>query len=81
MTRGVDGFKMSDVTVGSNAPSSGDFEFRWNVPDSSPGTHNVNDGDLYRFLKAMQLWILNGGGSTGGNGYVSITQQPSGPPN
>jgi hypothetical protein len=59
----------------------GDFEFRWNVLDSSAGTHNVNDGDLYRFLKAMELWILTNGTLVGGFQTTGITQQPSGPPN
>jgi hypothetical protein len=81
MSRGVDGFKMSDVTVGSNPPAGGDFEFRWNVLDSSAGTKNINDGDLYRFLKAMELWILTNGALVLGNQVTGITQQPSGPPN
>jgi hypothetical protein len=79
MSRGVDGFKMPDVTVGSNPPSSGDFEFRFNVLDQN--SKNVNDGDLYRFLKAMELWILTNGTLVGGNQVTGITQQPSGPPN
>jgi hypothetical protein len=79
MSRGVDGFKMSDVTVGTNAPAGGDFEFRFNVTDQNG--KNVNDDDIYRILKAFELWILQGGGTLAGNGYVSITNQPSGPPN
>jgi hypothetical protein len=74
-------FSMKSVTVGTNAPSSGDFEFRFNVLDSSPGTKNINDLDIVRCLKSLMYYIETGGGATGGNGYTSVTQQPSGPPN
>lgn len=76
MSRGVDGFKMSDVTVGTNAPAGGDVEFRFNVLDSSAGTKNMNDLDLVRLLEAFKRWVL-----TGGNSAIAITNQPSGPPN
>ncbi len=74
MSRGVDGFKMSDVTVGTSAPGTGDVEFRFNVTDTNG--KNLNDDDLYRLLKAFQRWVLTNGPSA-----ISITQQPSGPPN
>jgi hypothetical protein len=45
LSRGVDGFKMSDVTVGSNAPSSGDVELRFNVTDTNG--KNMNALDIY----------------------------------
>lgn len=73
MNRGVDGFKMSDVTVGTSAPGAGDVEFRFNVTDTNG--KNLNDDDLYRILKAFQRWLLTGGGTA-----IAITQQPSGPP-
>jgi hypothetical protein len=73
MIRGVDGFKMSDVTVGTSAPGTGDVEFRFNVTDTNG--KNMNDDDLYRILKAFQRWLL-----TGGSTAIAITQQPSGPP-
>ena len=73
MSRGVDGFKMSDVTVGTSAPGSGDVEFRFNVLDTN--SKNLNDDDLVRILKAFQRWVL-----TNGSSVISITQQPSGPP-
>lgn len=76
MSRGVDGFKMSDVTVGTNAPAAGDVEFRFNVLDSSAGTKNMNDLDLVKLLKAMLRWV-----ETNGNSAIAITNQPSGPPN
>jgi hypothetical protein len=33
MSRGVGGFKMNDITVGSLAPNAGDVELRFNVLD------------------------------------------------
>jgi hypothetical protein len=73
MSRGVGGFKMSDVTVGTSAPGSGDVEFRFNVTDTNG--KNFNDEDLYNIIKAFQRWLL-----TGGTTSIAITQQPSGPP-
>jgi hypothetical protein len=75
MSRGVDGFKMTDVTVGTSAPGTGDVELRFNVTDVNG--KNMNDGDLYRTLKAFQRWLLAGGATT----TTAITNQPSGPPN
>lgn len=74
-------FAMKSITVGSNAPSAGDFEFRFNVLDGSAGTKNINDLDIIRALKSIMYAVETGGGATGGNGYTSVTQQPSGPPN
>jgi hypothetical protein len=74
MSRGVSGFKMSDVTVGTSAPGSGDVEFRFNVTDTNG--KNMNDEDLYNIIKAFQRWLLAGGTTA-----IAITQQPSGPPN
>jgi hypothetical protein len=74
MGRGIDGFKMSDVTVGTSAPGTLDVELRFNVTDVNG--KNMNDGDLYRILKAFERWVL-----TNGNTAIAITNQPSGPPN
>ena len=74
MSRGVDGFKMSDVTVGTSAPGTGDVEFRFNVLDGQ--SKNMNDKDLYMLLQAFARWVLTNGAS-----QISITTQPSGPPN
>lgn len=73
ISRGNDGFKMNDITVGTSAPGSGDIELRFNVLDTH--SKNMNDGDLYRAVKAFQRWILTNGGTA-----ISITQSPSGPP-
>jgi len=35
ITTGKDGFRISDFTTGANAPSAGDFEFRFNTLDAS----------------------------------------------
>jgi hypothetical protein len=72
MSRGVDGFKMSDVTVGANAPASGDVEFRFNVTDANG--KNMNDDDLFKILEAFERWVLTNGPKT------AVTPQPSGPP-
>jgi hypothetical protein len=74
MSRGVSGFKMSDVTVGTNAPAGGDVEFRFNVLDAN--SHNMNNLDLVMLLKAMKRWV-----ETHGSTVTAITLQPSGPPN
>ena len=74
MSRGVDGFKMSDVTVGTSAPGSGDVELRFNVLDGQ--SKNMNDLEIFKILEAFERWIL-----TNGTSVVSITTQPSGPPN
>lgn len=74
MSRGVDGFKMTDVTVGTSAPGAGDVELRFNVLDTN--SKNMNDKDLYMILMAFQRWLFTGGGTA-----IAITNQPSGPPN
>jgi hypothetical protein len=74
MQRGVDGFKMSDVTVGAAAPTSLDFEFRYQVLDAN--SKNMNDWDIVRAIKAMIRWL-----ETNGTTATAITTQPSGPPN
>ena len=48
--RGVDGFNMSDITVGSLAPNASDVEIRFNVLDAN--SKNMNDLDLIKAAKA-----------------------------
>lgn len=75
INRGVGGFKMSDVTVGTGAPgNSNDMEFRFQVLDAN--SKNMNDLDLVMGIKALLRWI-----ETNGPTAIAITQQPSGPPN
>ena len=72
--RGVDGFKMSDITVGSLAPNADEVEIRFQVLDGQ--SKNMNDLDLVKAAKAfIRLFETNGGTGT------ALTTQPSGPPN
>jgi hypothetical protein len=73
MSRGVSGTKMSDVTVGTSAPGSGDVEFRFNTTDTNG--KNMNDEDLVIALDAFRRWVLTNGPTS-----IAITQSPSGPP-
>lgn len=73
MSRGVEGFKMSDVTVGTSAPGAGDVELRFNVLDTN--SKNMTDKDLIKILKAFERWLATNGGTA-----IAITNQPSGPP-
>jgi hypothetical protein len=75
MSRGVGGFTMTDVTVGTNAPSGGDVEMRFNVLDGQ--SKNMNDLEIRNILKAFERWLLTGGSTS----TTAITSQPSGPPN
>jgi hypothetical protein len=73
LKRGVDGFKMSDVTVSALAPNADDIEIRFQVLDAN--SKNMNDLDLVKAAKAFIRWFENNGASS-----IAITQQPSGPP-
>lgn len=73
ISRGVSGFKMSDITVGTSAPGAGDIELRFNVLDTN--SKNMNDKDLVIALEAFRRWLLTNGGTA-----IAITNQPSGPP-
>lgn len=73
ISRGVGGFKMSDITVGTSAPGAGDIELRFNVLDTN--SKNMNDKDLILALEAFRRWLLTNGGTA-----IAITNQPSGPP-
>jgi hypothetical protein len=35
ISRGIEGFKISDFTVGTSAPGAGDIELRFNVTDTN----------------------------------------------
>lgn len=50
MNRGADGFKLTDFTTGTNAPSAGDFELRYNTTDAN--SKNMTRKDLVLLLKA-----------------------------
>lgn len=74
MSRGVDGFKMSDVTVGTSAPGTGDVELRFQILDGQ--SKKMNDLELVKIVEAFRRWLLTNGPSA-----IAITNQPSGPPN
>jgi hypothetical protein len=61
VSRGVDGFKISDITVGTSVPGAGDIELRWNLQD----TNSVNltrEDILVRAMNAFRTSILQGQG-------------------
>lgn len=35
VNRGVDGFTVSDITIGSTAPAAGDIQLCWNLLDTN----------------------------------------------
>ena len=72
INNGVDGFKNSDVTVGTNAPGGGDFEFRYNQTDG--GSHNINAKEIVIALKAFIRFVETGGAN------VDVTTGIIGPP-
>jgi hypothetical protein len=72
INRGVSGSKISDITVGTSAPGTGDFEFRFNVTDTNG--KNINDLDITLALQAF-IYAIQQNGTT-----VNFTLQPSGPP-
>jgi len=43
ITTGKDGFRISDFTTGVNAPSAGDFEFRFNTTDGSSNPVTIKE--------------------------------------
>lgn len=55
-SRGLAGVKLSDFTVGTSAPGTGDFEFRYNTTDTNGA--NVKKKDLVLALKAI-IRLLN----------------------
>lgn len=73
ISRGVSGFKMTDITVGTSAPGAGDIELRFNVLDTN--SKNMNDKDLVIALLAFRRAL-----ETGGSAKTAVTNQPSGPP-
>jgi hypothetical protein len=78
MYRGVDGFKMSDVTVGTNAPAAEDIELRFNLLDQNG--NQLTQKDVVIALEAFRRWAMTSSGSVGGNLVVAITNAISAPP-
>lgn len=72
ISRGVSGTKISDITVGTSAPGTGDIELRYNTTDTN--SKNLNRQDILLALEAFERAILQGGAQ------VDLTLSPSGPP-
>ncbi len=51
LSRGVDGFKISDFTVGVLAPNAGDAEFRYNTTDTNAAV--LTRKDVVLLLQAI----------------------------
>jgi hypothetical protein len=73
VSRGVDGFKISDVTIGTSAPGSGDIELRFNLTD----TNSVNltrEDVIVRAFQAFKMAIIQGQGLQSPAGTPIIPQ-------
>lgn len=57
-SRGLDGFKLTDLTVGTSVPGAGDFEFRYNLLDTN--SNAITRKDLVIFLKALRRALAEG---------------------
>ena len=58
ISRGVDGFKVSDFTVGTSAPGAGDIELRFNLTDTNSAA--LTRKDVFKALEAFELALNSG---------------------
>jgi hypothetical protein len=58
LSRGVEGTKLIDITVGSSAPGAGDIELRFNVLDTN--SHALTRKDVILACKAFILAMEEG---------------------
>jgi len=58
ITRGVDGFKISDFTAGALAPGAGDFEIRVNL--DAGGVNATTRKDVFKALEAFERLFTSG---------------------
>ena len=58
MNRGVDGFKLTDFTISTNAPGTGDIELRYNLTDQNGA--NLTRQDIIKALKAFKRVLEEG---------------------
>ena len=58
LPRGVEGFKISDVTVGTSTPGTGDIELRFNVTDTN--SKNLTRKDVILACKAFERALEEG---------------------
>jgi hypothetical protein len=73
VNRGVDGFQIKDVTIGTSAPGTGDIELRFNLTD----TNSVNltrEDVIVRAMNAFRTAILQGQGLQSPAGTPIIPQ-------
>ena len=60
LSRGQEGLRISDFTVGTSAPGAGDIEIRFNLTDTNG--KNVTRKDIYNackaFMRAMEAGPL-----------------------
>jgi hypothetical protein len=59
LSHGVEGFNISDFTVGTSAPGTGDFEFRSNTTDTNSA--NISHFEMIRAIKAFIRALEQGG--------------------
>lgn len=55
LSRGVDGFQISDFTIGTSAPGAGDFELRIDLTTNTPTRL-----DVIKALEAFERAIESG---------------------
>lgn len=55
LSRGVSGSKLSDFTIGTTAPASGDLQFCWNTTDTN--SHALTRKDLILAMRAFEYLI------------------------
>jgi hypothetical protein len=61
VNRGVDGFTISDITIGSTAPAAGDIQLCWNLLDTNSVALTRED-ILVRAMNAFRTAIIQGQG-------------------
>lgn len=59
ISRGVPGTKISDITVGTSAPGTGDIELRYNTTDAN--SKALTRQDIKLALEAFERAIEQGG--------------------
>ena len=65
ISRGIDGFKISDFTVGTSAPGTGDIELRWQVNDTN--SVPLKRIDVQHALRAFERALGSGNLMIGGS--------------
>lgn len=58
ISRGNDGFKITDFTIGTSAPGTADIELRFNLTDFNGAT--LRKLDVLKALNAFETAIISG---------------------